>query len=238
MQKSMVFMMIPLLAGCFFSCSTDSVIVRQLYPITRNGGTAQTNFTTPDTLSESREGITFTLDYIDRQKLFVLGKNNRNTFSADRTLPLLTTFILTIKNDRPEKIKLELKSIVLSDASDTKYKLLNYETFKEMYPGVFDQNSEFSFLFDPSLTSLDTKPIRKKIKKDQKQILFRGGTISSNSTVKSILVFPYIEEASRKLVVTIPSSEMFEKGKPMPGPVKEFRFEFLQTKTRIEEKNR
>jgi hypothetical protein len=230
--------MITLLAGCFLSCSTDSVIVRQLYPITRNRDTTQTNFTTPDTVSESREGITFTLDYIDRQKLFMLGKNNRSTFSADRTLPLLTIFILTIKNERSEKIKLEPKTIVLSDASDTKYKLLNNETFKEMYPGVFDQNSEFSFLFDPSLASLSTEPIRKKRIKDQKQILFRGGTISSNSTVKSILVFPYIEEASRKLVVTIPASELFEKGKPVPGPGREFRFEFLQTKTRIEEKNR
>lgn len=236
MQKFIIFIITTLLTGCFFSCSTDTIIVRQLYPITRNIDTIRTNYTSLDTISESRDGVTFTLDYIDKQKLYILGRNNRSTFTADRTLPLLTVFLLTIKNERTEKIKIDPKIIFLTDEANTKYKLLDNDTFKEMYPNIFDQSSDFSFLFDPSVVSLQMEPIRKKKKKEQKQPLFKGGLILPQSTVKSILVFPYIEEVSRNISITIPSIEIYDKEKPKT--TKEFRFQFLQTKTRIEEKKR
>ncbi len=210
-----------------FSCSQNPAIIRKIYPLIQTNNTISTNYGSPDFLSQTKDGLTLDLGFINRNNLYKLARANNKNFAGDRTLPLLSVFRLQIQNNSPDDIQLDLKDIVITASDNSSIPILDMDSFKTLYPNLFDQTHEYSFLFYTNIIYTN---------KGKSSPLFKSGTISPSETKESILVFPFINEMTHTMTLKITNISFLKDKKRTLK--KDFSFQILQTITRYEEKKK
>lgn len=209
-----------------YSCSMSPGIVRQVLPIEQQeNGSAVTNRSSTNRQSITQSDVTITLEYIDRSRLYDLSKINRNQYSGDSMLPLLSLFLISIENGRQDEVSLQFDRIVLVDGQGDQFLILDFERFSDMNPALTDGGQGFGFIFDqfyydwPEKRTKKSRPIRKS--------LFRGGTIYGNAHVQGILAFQRVSELVREMKIIIPEVLLLQDEKEIGR--EKFVFYFYQT---------
>jgi len=201
MKKLIIIYLILIL---FIGCSSGPKIIREMVPIAGMSSKIDSN-----RITEEKEGVRITVEYLNRDKLQKIAKEN-NPYTDSSGFPILTTFKITIENTRDSKIKFEPENAILLDGLGNQFNALTYEAFKELYPTSVYQRYEYSFIFNRYYIDTYWTDDYKKRSKAVKS-LFKGGYIYSGVKVEGIVPFQQLSEYSREVTLILPDIILYEK---------------------------
>jgi len=199
MKKIIYTLMVLFLIGC----SSKPEIIRKMIPQKKNNVIIEENKITIE-----KDNIIITIRYMDKIELYEIAKANNPYLEGDT--PLLSTFKMTIQNNRESKIGFDIQNAVLLDGLGHQYQPLTYEDFKNMYPSTIYHQYEYSFVFnrytkEPHLT--DDYHKRTKAAKT----LFKGGKIYPGVTVEGVLPFERLSAYARDITLILSDIKLYSK---------------------------
>ncbi len=230
MKKIIVFITILLLYGC----ASKPEIIRKMIPETDKD--VEINDTA---VTKEKDNVIVTIRYMDKIELHEIAKANNPYLEGDT--PLLTTFKMTIENQRKNKISFNLQDAVILDGLGHQFQPLTYEDFKNMYPSTIYHQYEYSFVFnrytkEPHLT--DDYHKRTKAAKT----LFKGGKIYPGVTVEGVLPFERLSAYAKDITLILSDIKLYNEkedsdknSKDETEEVVELQFKFKQKIVRLKD---
>lgn len=217
----------------FASCRTPPAVIHETFPVSDGFTAVTTNFASPNLARIERDGIRIDVEYLDRVRLLELSKWNKVPSDCDGTEPVMTVVFAVMSNSGDRPIRFDTRKTVLDDGISV-LPSLDYDRFKELYPGIEEASCAYGFLFDASAV-LNAPPTKIALRKgaDAKTRLFRNGLIAPGKTERAFLVFDRTAALSTGFTLTLPGFSLTNDVRP--GRSFDAEFRFVQRLRRLKE---
>ncbi len=211
----------------FLQCASKPEIIRKFIPYADKNYIASFSNTAVINIKK----VKIKIKYLNKIELQEMAKRN-NPYLDNDSVPLLTTFKITLYNDMDSKIEFNPQESVLLDGLGNQFSALTYDTFKELYPSTIYKEYQYSFIFNRYyMEEHYTDDYYKRGKAGK--TLFKGGKIYSGVHVTGILAFPRVSELSKEVRLILPGIKFYKKNIES-GSSEEIKIRFRQKIVRIE----
>lgn len=232
MKSKYLFFLLFVLVGCGPSIKT----IIKMQPITGYDaeGIADAYKLNESDLSVSleKENVKITVAFQNRDKLEGLSKTLSTNPFVNENKMFFTVFLITIENNRKDKIYFDPLKCVILDGLGNQFNGLSSETFRSLYPTTSTQYYTYSYVFDeytPNTTYTDD--YYKRISAEGK--LIKAGDIYSGVKKTGLLVFEKISREATNITFLIPAITLYD-GNTEISKI-DFKFQFLQEVRMIRE---
>lgn len=173
----------------------------------------------------AKEDVKIIVAFQDREKLEGMSRTTSTNPFLNEHKVFFTVFLLTIENNRKDKISFDPAKCVILDGLGNQFNGLTVETFRGLYPTTYTQYYTYSYVFDeysPNLAYTDDYYKRRIVEEK----LIRGGDVYPGVKRSGFLVFEKLNREATNIILLIPAVTLYRDNEEISKV--DFKFQFLQ----------